>query len=136
MTDKIKKIIDEIKSLTGTELISLYEAFLEEFKIDPSALSMSSGGSNSNSNNEEAAGESSKFKVVIISVSPEKKTALIKELRDILGVGLAESKAFVDSLVNDGKEIVVKDGLLDHEAKELSKKIIEVSGATVECQSA
>lgn len=63
---------------------------------------------------------------VILKAAGDKKIQVIKAVREVTGLGLAEAKAFVDS---PGK--AVKQGLDKAEAEKL-KKMLEENGATVE----
>lgn len=72
------------------------------------------------------AEEKTSFDVVLKAVDATKKIAVIKVVREITGLGLAEAKAFVDS---PGKP--VKQGVDKAEADKL-KKSIEEAGGTVE----
>lgn len=72
------------------------------------------------------AEEKSSFDVVLKAVDAAKKIAVIKAVREVTGLGLAEAKAFVDA---PGKP--VKQGLDKAEAEKL-KKSLEEAGATIE----
>ena len=63
-----------------------------------------------------------------MSASGDQKINVIKAVREITGLGLAESKALVDSAPKTVKENVAKA-----EAEE-AKKALEAAGATVELQ--
>jgi ribosomal protein L7/L12 len=122
MEGKRKKIIEEIMNLSGTELVKLYEELLSETGISADMLSFGGGASASTEKADDGDKAGSKFKLTITNFAPEKKTALIKILRDVLSIGLAESKNLVDGL-EQGKEILVKGGMLEAEANELMTKI-------------
>ncbi|XVJ58191.1 MAG: 50S ribosomal protein L7/L12 [Tepidisphaera sp.] len=72
------------------------------------------------------AEEKTSFDVILKAVDATKKIAVIKVVREITGLGLAEAKAFVDA---PGKP--VKQGVDKAEADKL-KKSIEEAGGTVE----
>ena len=72
------------------------------------------------------AEEKTSFDVILKAVDATKKIAVIKVVREITGLGLAEAKAFVDA---PGKP--VKQGVDKAEADKL-KKSIEDAGGTVE----
>ncbi|MBR0312735.1 MAG: 50S ribosomal protein L7/L12, partial [Oscillospiraceae bacterium] len=73
-----------------------------------------------------AAEEKTDFDVVLASFDAAAKIKVIKVVREITGLGLAEAKAFVESAPKALKEGVSKD-----EAEELKKKV-EEAGAKVE----
>ena len=72
------------------------------------------------------AEEKSSFDVILKGVDAAKKIQVIKVVREATGLGLAESKAFVD---NPGKPI--KQGLSKDDAEKLKKAVTE-AGGTVE----
>ena len=72
-----------------------------------------------------AAEEKTEFDVVLKEVGAE-KIKVIKAVREITGLGLAEAKAIVDGAPKTLKEAVAKD-----EAEAMKAKLTEV-GATVE----
>ena len=112
-SEKINALIEEVKGLTVLELSELVHALEEEF--GPAA-----GGAAA-----PAAEEKTEFDVVLAEVGAE-KIKVIKAVREITGLGLAEAKAAVEAAPKAIKEGVSKD-----EAEELKKKLEEV-GAKVE----
>ena len=107
-SEKITAIIEELKTLTVLELSELVKAVEEEFGVSAAA-----------------AEEKSEFDVVLANAGAE-KIKVIKAVREITGLGLAEAKALVDGAPKTLKEAVSKD-----EAEEIKNKLTEV-GATVE----
>ena len=117
-SEKINALIEEVKGLTVLELSELVHALEEEFGV--SAAAMAAGGAAA-----PAAEEKTEFDVVLAEVGAE-KIKVIKAVREITGLGLAEAKAAVEAAPKAIKEGVSKD-----EAEELKKKLEEV-GAKVE----
>ena len=72
------------------------------------------------------AEEKTSFDVILKTVDAAKKIGVIKVVREATGLGLAESKAFVD---NPGK--AVKQGVSKEDAEKLKKALTD-AGATVE----
>ena len=107
-SEKINALIEEVKGLTVLELSELVHALEEEFGVSAAA-----------------AEEKTEFDVVLAEVGAE-KIKVIKAVREITGLGLAEAKAAVEAAPKAIKEGVSKD-----EAEELKKKLEEV-GAKVE----
>ena len=62
-----------------------------------------------------AAEEKDSFDVILKAVDPAKKIAVIKEVRAITGLGLAEAKALVE-----GAPTAVKEGVNKDESAELA----------------
>ena len=121
-SEKITAIIEELKVLTVLELSELVKAVEEEFGVSAAAAvavaAPAAGGA-------AAAEEKTEFDVILKEAGPE-KIKVIKVVREITGLGLAEAKALVDGAPKTLKEAVSKE-----EAEELKAKLAEV-GATVE----
>ena len=109
-SEKITALIEEVKALTVLELSELVHALEDEFGVSAAAP---------------AAAEKTEFDVVLASFGDE-KIKVIKAVREITGLGLADAKAVVEAAPKAIKEGVSKD-----EAEELKKKLEEV-GAKVE----
>lgn len=121
-SEKITAMIEEIKTLSVLELSELVKAVEEEFDVSAAAAvtvaAPAAGGA-------AAAEEKTEFDVVLKEVGAE-KIKVIKAVREITGLGLAEAKAIVDGAPKTLKEAVSKD-----EAEAMKAKLTEV-GATVE----
>ena len=121
-SEKIAAMIEEIKALTVLELSDLVHAVEEEFGVSAAAAVAVAGPA-------AAAGpaveEKTEFDVVLAEAGAE-KIKVIKAVREITGLGLAEAKGLVDGAPKTLKEAVGKD-----EAEEIKKKLEEV-GAKVE----
>ena len=103
-SEKITAMIEELKTLTVLELSELVKAVEEEFGVSAAA-----------------AEEKTEFDVILKEAGPE-KIKVIKVVREITGLGLAEAKAMVDGAPKTLKEAVSKE-----EAEELKAKLTEVS---------
>lgn len=121
-SEKITAMIEELKTLSVLELSELVKAVEEEFGVSAAAAvavaAPAAGGA-------AAAEEKTEFDVVLKEVGAE-KIKVIKAVREITGLGLAEAKAIVDGAPKTLKEAVAKD-----EAEAMKAKLAEV-GATVE----
>ena len=120
-SEKINALIEEVKGLTVLELSELVHALEEEFGVSAAAMAGPAAGGAA----APAAEEKTEFDVVLAEVGAE-KIKVIKAVREITGLGLAEAKAAVEAAPKAIKEGVSKD-----EAEELKKKLEEV-GAKVE----
>lgn len=120
-SEKINALIEEVKGLTVLELSELVHALEEEFGVSAAAVAAPAAGGAA----APAAEEKTEFDVVLAEVGAE-KIKVIKAVREITGLGLAEAKAAVEAAPKAIKEGVSKD-----EAEELKKKLEEV-GAKVE----
>ena len=121
-SEKIVAMIEEIKALTVLELSELVHAIEEEFGVSAAAAVAVAGPAAAAG---AAAEEKSEFDVVLAEAGAE-KIKVIKVVREITGLGLADAKALVDGAPKTIKEAAGKD-----EAEEIKKKLEEV-GAKVE----
>ena len=118
-SEKITALIEEVKALTVLELSELVKALEEEFGVSaaaPAAVAVAAP----------AAEEKTEFDVVLASFDAAAKIKVIKAVREITGLGLAEAKGVVEGAPKTLKEAVAKD-----EAEEMKKKL-EEAGAKVE----
>ena len=120
MSEKIAAMIEEIKGLTVLELSELVHALEDTFGV--SAAAVAAGPAI-------AAGpvveEKTEFDVVMTDFGAE-KIKVIKEVRGITGLGLADAKALVEGVPAKIKEAVSK------EDAEALKAQLEAVGAKVE----
>ena len=121
-SEKITALIEEVKALTVLELSELVKALEEEFGVSAAAMAAPAAGGAA----AEAAAEKTEFDVVLAGFDAAAKIKVIKVVREITGLGLAEAKAAVEGAPKTLKEAVSKD-----EAEELKKKL-EEAGAKVE----
>ena len=121
-SEKITTLIEEVKSLTVLELNELVKALEEEFGVSAAAMAAPAAGGAA----APAAEEKTEFDVVLASFDAAAKIKVIKVVREITGLGLAEAKALVESAPKALKEGIGKD-----EAEEMKKKL-EEAGAKAE----
>ena len=119
-SEKITALIEEVKNLTVLELSELVHALEEEFGVSAAAMAAPAAGAAA-----AVVEEKTEFDVALADVGAE-KIKVIKVVREITGLGLAEAKAAVEAAPKALKEGVSKD-----EAEDLKKKLEEV-GAKVE----
>ena len=117
-SEKITALIEEVKNLTVLELNDLVKALEEEFGVSAAAMAAPAAGAAA-----PAAEEKTEFDVVLTGFDAAAKIKVIKVVREITGLGLAEAKAAVEGTPKTLKEAVSKD-----EAEELKKKIEEAGG--------
>ena len=118
-SEKITAMIEEVKALTVLELSELVHALEEEFGVSAAAMAApaAAGGA------AEAAAEKTEFDVVLSGFDAAAKIKVIKAVREITGLGLAEAKAVVE-----GTPKALKEGLSKDEAEEMKKKVEEAGG--------
>ena len=121
-SEKITALIEEVKGLTVLELSELVHALEEEFGVSAAAMAAPAAGGAA----APAAEEKTEFDVILAGFDAAAKIKVIKVVREITGLGLAEAKAVVE-----GAPKALKEGVSKDEAEELKKKL-EENGAKVE----
>ncbi len=118
----ITKILDEIKELTLVEVNDLVKALEDEFGVSAAAPVMMAGGGGEGG---AAEAEQTEFDVILAGAGAQ-KIKVIKVVREITSLGLADAKKLVDGAPNP-----VKEGVSKEEAEEIKAKLEEV-GAQIE----
>ena len=118
MSEKVIAMIEEIKGLTVLELSELVHALEEVFGVSAAAMAAApaAGGA-------AAVEEKTDFDVVLTGFDATQKIKVIKVIREVMGLGLAEAKAAVE-----GVPTTMKEGLSKEDAEELKKQVEEVGG--------
>ena len=117
-SEKITALIDEVKALTVLELSELVKALEEEFGVSAAAMAAPAAGAAT-----ETVAEKTEFDVVLAGFDAAAKIKVIKAVREITGLGLAEAKGAVE-----GAPTTLKEAVSKVEAEELKKKLEEVGG--------
>lgn len=120
--DKHKDIIEMVEKMSVLDLHTLVKALEEKFGVSAAAVAVAGGGSEGGA---PAAEEKDTFTVVLAS-SGEQKIAVMKVVKEVLGLGLKEAKDLVDAAPS-----TLKDGMKKAEAEEIKKKI-EAAGGKIE----
>jgi len=120
-SEKITAMIEEVKALTVLELNELVKALEEEFGVSAAAMAAPAAAGAA----APAAEEKTEFDVVLTEIGTE-KIKVIKVVREITGLGLAEAKAAVEAAPK-----ALKEGISKEDAEALKAKLEEV-GAKVE----
>lgn len=120
-SEKIVALIEEVKALTVIELSELVHALEEEFGVSAAAMAAPAAGGAA----APAAEEKTEFDVIMTSFGSE-KIKVIKEIRGVTGLGLAEAKALVE-----GVPAKVKEGVSKEDAEAIKEQLTAV-GATIE----
>ncbi|MGN1349004.1 MAG: 50S ribosomal protein L7/L12 [Acutalibacteraceae bacterium] len=120
-SEKITAIIEELKTLTVLELAELVHAVEDEFGVSAAAAVVAAGPV---AEAGAAAEEKTEFDLELTEVGAQ-KIKVIKVVREITGLGLAEAKAAVD-----GAPKVLKEAMSKDDAEAAKAKLEEV-GAKV-----
>ncbi len=120
MAFKVEDFIKELKEMKVQDLNELVKAIEEEFGVTAAAPVAAAGAA--------AADAGSSEKTLVLASAGGNKIAVIKVVKELLGLGLMEAKQFVD---NEGG--VIKENVSAEEADEIIAKFKE-AGATVEAK--
>ncbi len=116
---KFKAIVDAVESMSVLDLHELVKLLEKKFGVSAAAVAVAGPAAGP------AVEEKDSFTVVLAGAG-EQKIAVMKVVKEALGLGLKEAKDLVD-----GAPSTLKDGLKKAEADELKKKL-EEAGAKVE----
>lgn len=117
---EFKKIVEEIEKMSVLELNELVKVFEKRFGVSAAAVAVAGPAAGG------AAGAEEKDTFTIeLTDGGAQKIAVIKVVKEALGLGLKEAKDMVD-----GAPSVVRENLKKEEAEELKKKL-EEAGAKV-----
>lgn len=119
----LKKLLEEIDSLTVIELSELVKGIEEKYGV--SAVAVAAPVQGGSAETAPAAEEKTEFNIVLKEVGPN-KIPVIKVVRDVTGLGLKEAKDLVDAAPK-----TIKEGAAKAEAEDVKAKL-EEAGATVE----
>ncbi len=125
MSEKVTKLIEDVKALTVLELSELVKALEEEFGVSAAAPVAVAAAPAAAGAGAAPAEEKTEFDVVL-KAAGDNKIKVIKAVKDITGLGLKEAKEMVDGAPKTVKEKISKDA-----AEEIKKKLEEI-GAQVE----
>ena len=118
----VQKIIDLIKELSVVDLNSLVKALEEEFGVSAAAMVVAWGAAGWAGGDEWGDEGSAASNIELTEVGGQ-KIAVIKAVKEILGLGLKEAKELVEGVPADIKTDVSKE-----EAEEIKSKIEEAGG--------
>ncbi len=116
---KFKKLVEEVEQMTVLELNELVKVLEKKFGVSAQAVAVAgpaAGGA--------AADEKTEFNVELTSMG-EQKIAVIKIVKEVLGLGLAEAKTMVE-----GAPVLMKADVKKEDAEAWKKKI-ETAGGKV-----
>jgi len=118
--EKFKALVEQIEKMSVLDLSELVKILEDKFGVSAAAPAMmmaaapAAGGA--------AVEEKTEFNVELSDFGAN-KINVIKVVKDITGLGLADAKALVDAAPK-----MVKEGVKKEEAEEMKKKIEEAGG--------
>ncbi len=125
MSKNVEQIIEQLKTLTLLESTELVSQIEEVFGVDSSAPVGGMVIANTETAGEEVIEEKTTFDVIVEDVASDKRVAVLKVIRKLTSLGLADAKAFTTALPKTLKESVSKE-----EADE-AKELLEAAGAKI-----
>ncbi len=119
---KFKSLVEEVEKMSVLDLSELVKVLEEKFGVSAAAPMAMMAAPAAGGEAGGAAEEKSDFNVELTDAGAT-KIAVIKVVKELTGLGLADAKALVDSAPKTVKENVAKA-----EAEEMKKKIEEAGG--------
>lgn len=115
---KFQSIVDSIEKMSVLDLNELVKLLEKKFGVSAAAVAVAAPAA-------AAAGASEEKSTVSVHLASagDQKIAVIKVVKEALGLGLKEAKDLVD-----GAPALIKDGMKKEDADALKKKIEEVGG--------
>ena len=131
-SERVAKILEELKALSLLEASELVKAIEETFGVSAAApaggmvmAAPVAAAAAAPAAAPEPVEEQTAFDVILEAVPADKKIAILKVVRELTGLGLKDAKDLVEAAPNP-----VKEGVPKEEANDIKKKL-EEAGATV-----
>ncbi|MCB0685844.1 MAG: 50S ribosomal protein L7/L12 [Saprospiraceae bacterium] len=121
----LSAIAEQLVNLTVKEVSELKDILKDQYGIEPAAAAVAVAAGPAAGGEAAAVAEQTEFTVTLTSAGAE-KLKVVKEVKNLLGLGLKEAKDLVDAAPS-----VVKEGASKEEAESL-KSALEGAGASVE----
>ena len=121
----LKSIADQLVNLTVKEVNELADILKEDYGIKPAAAAVAVAAGPGGDGGDGGGAEQTEFTVMLNSAGSA-KLAVVKEVKNLLGLGLKDAKELVD-----GAPTAIKEGVDKEEAESL-KSALEAAGADVE----
>jgi large subunit ribosomal protein L7/L12 len=118
---KFKSIVEAIEQMSVIDLNELVKLFEKKFGVSAQAVAVAAPAQAAT-----GAGEEKSTVALHLASAGEQKIAVIKVVKEALGLGLKEAKDLVDAAPS-----LIKDGMKKEDADNL-KKLIETAGGKVE----
>lgn len=116
---KFKDLVKSIETMSVIDLHELVKVLEEKFGVSAAAVAVAAAPGAGAA----AAGEEKSIFTVELTSGGEQKIAVIKAVKEILGLGLKEAKDLVD-----GAPGVLKEGVKKEDAEVMKKKIEDAGG--------
>jgi len=119
--EKFKALVEQIEKMSVLDLSELVKILEDKFGVSAAAPAMMMAAPAAGAG-APAAEEKSEFNVELTDVGAN-KINVIKAVKEVTGLGLADAKAIVD-----GAPKIVKEGVKKEDAENMKKKIEEAGG--------
>lgn len=117
--EKFKSLVEQVDRMSVLELHELVKVLEKKFGVSAAAVAVATPANGAGAEEEDVK---TSFTVVLADAGAQ-KIAVIKAVKEVLGLGLKEAKDLVDGVPSNLKENVGKE-----EAETLKKKIEEAGG--------
>ncbi|MCC7508678.1 MAG: 50S ribosomal protein L7/L12 [Planctomycetes bacterium] len=125
--EKVQKVLDEVATWSLLEVRDFVKAFEVKFDVKAQAAVAVAAGPSGGGDAPAAAAEKTEFIVMLSGITdPNKKIPVIKVVRELTNLGLAEAKKLVEEAPKP-----VKEGVNKADADAMKKKL-EDAGAKVD----
>lgn len=114
---KFKSIVESIETMSVLDLNELVKLLEKKFGVSAAAVAVAAPAASAGATEEKST------VALHLAAAGEQKIAVIKVIKEALGLGLKEAKDMVD-----GAPILVKDAMKKEDADVLKKKIEEAGG--------
>ncbi len=121
----LKAFAEQLVNLSVKEVNELAQILKDEYGIEPAAAAVAIAAPAAGGGGDAAPAEKTEFDVVLASGGAN-KLAVVKEVKNLLNLGLKEAKDTVD-----GAPSTLKTGVPKAEAEQI-KTVLTEAGATVE----
>ena len=122
----LSAIAEQLVNLTVKEVSELKGILKDQYGIEPAAAAVAvAAGPAGGGDGAAAVAEQTEFTVMLTSAGAE-KLKVVKEVKNLLGLGLKEAKDLVESAPK-----AIKEGISKEEAQEIKGKV-EAAGGTIE----
>ena len=120
--EKFKALVEQIEKMSVLDLSELVKVLEEKFGVSAAAPAMMMAAPMAGGAGAPAAEEKTEFSIELTDAGAN-KINVIKVVKELTGLGLADAKALVD-----GAPKMVKENVKKEEAEEMKKKIEEAGG--------
>lgn len=120
--EKFKALVEQIEKMSVLDLSELVKVLEDKFGVSAAAPAMMMAPAAGGAAGGAAAEEKTEFTVELTDAGAN-KIGVIKVVKELTGLGLAEAKALVD-----GAPKTVKEGVKKEDAEAMKKKIEEAGG--------